>query len=149
MGRKYSRLPPADHQETVGAALNRLRPPAHKKGPRGKTVPKEVTPFDILAERADTLMSQLGINTIYELTKEEVLDKLDAVKGQLVKWQYKWEGNGEIFGPFTIEEMVNWNASGYFTKAEGGPSLLARQLVANKPTTEFMPIETADLDKIY
>lgn len=135
----------------MGEALNRLRPPHQKKVPKGRqsSAPKEQTPFDSLAEKADTLMSQLGINTIYELTKEEVLDKLDQVKAKLVKWQYQWEGSAEEFGPFTIEEMQNWNASGYFAKTEGGAGLFARQLVAGKPTTQYMPVESVDFDKIY
>lgn len=90
------------------------------------------------------------MNTIYELTKEEVLDKLDTIKAALVKWQYKWDGQPETFGPFTVAEMSEWNAAGYFARqTKDGPSLQIRQLVASKPTTAWMPIESSDLDKIY
>lgn len=118
-----------------------------KKG-KGKESQENST-FHSLAEKADTIMSQLGIHTIYELSKEDLLDKLDQVKQQLVKWVYKWEGNDQVFGPFAISEMTNWNTAGYFAKTEGGPGLLARQLVGGKPTTDFMPFETVDLDNIY
>jgi hypothetical protein len=83
------------------------------------------------------------------LTKEDLLDKLDTVKQQLVKWEYKWEGQEQVFGPFATQEMVNWTAAGYFAKADNAPGLNVRQLVGGKPTTGFVPFQTVEMDNIY
>jgi len=95
------------------------------------------------------------------MSKEELLDKLDALKGALVRWEYKWEkaeveekdggGEGEekTYGPFTVEEMAGWRADGYFEEKEGGPVLLTRQLVDGAPRGEFLPVSRVEFDRLY
>jgi len=131
--------------ESVTEAMNRLRPKT-KKSKQDTTE----TPLDKLTGKVDLIMSQLGVTTVYDLTKEEVLDRLDAVKNQLVKWEYKWEGTDKVYGPFSSEEMNSWNAAGYFLEQKEGETLVVRQLIAGKPRVDrdFEPITTVDFDRI-
>jgi hypothetical protein len=70
-----------------------------------------------VTEIADDLMG-MGVITIYEDTREDIEGELIEhgllPRKQPPMFQYRWQLDGETFGPFTIETMRTWQASGYF-----------------------------------
>jgi len=137
--------------------LSRLTPKTNQsKRAKKNTQTEAASPFEILTGKVDMLLSQLGIAQIYEMTKEDLLDKLDTYKADLVRWEYKWEGmkdEGEaedkLYGPFTVEEMTSWRTAGYFEPKEGEAPLVVRQLVDGAHRGEFIPVGVVEFDRLY
>lgn len=84
-----------------------------------------------VTEIADALMAQ-GYFHVYEDTYETIQEKLVnegvlEVKSESIKdgdqWEYKWEAEGEAFGPFSTQDMRAWYEQGYFQN----PILLRKQ----------------------
>ncbi|KAI0345151.1 hypothetical protein BDW22DRAFT_1326149 [Trametopsis cervina] len=94
----------------------------------GAPAPSANAPSDIdnLTHLASTIMS-LGDTDIYGKTYEELVRAVRS-SGRVgqdwvppsadVKYEYKWDvpgaENGEVFGPFSEEEMQTWNKAAYF-----------------------------------
>ncbi|KAI0636973.1 hypothetical protein C8Q77DRAFT_1207115 [Trametes polyzona] len=91
------------------------------------TTPKAPSEIDQITHLASTLMS-LGDTDIYSKTYEELVRSVRA-SGKVdanwvppsadVKYEYKWDvpeagQTGEVFGPFSEEEMRAWYAASYF-----------------------------------
>eukprot|EP00160_Parvularia_atlantis_P013880 Unigene313_Nuclearia_a/m.1051 Unigene313_Nuclearia_a/g.1051 ORF Unigene313_Nuclearia_a/g.1051 Unigene313_Nuclearia_a/m.1051 type:complete len:377 (+) Unigene313_Nuclearia_a:47-1177(+) len=100
--------------------------------------------FDLLTEACDRLVG-MGEYGIYSETREAVQARLGTVGNGAaaspsstaaaaaaapaadgVQWQYKWQPDGEVFGPFSSEQMHAWTEQGLF--GEGG--VLVRKLAA-------------------
>ena len=91
------------------------------KGPAAQTEVEQITHL------ASTLMS-LGDSDIYSRTYEELVRSIrrsgkvgeDWVAPSAdVKYEYKWDApeagdDGQVFGPFSEEEMQAWNKASYF-----------------------------------
>eukprot|EP01126_Amoeba_proteus_P014878 TRINITY_DN165_c0_g1_i7.p1 TRINITY_DN165_c0_g1~~TRINITY_DN165_c0_g1_i7.p1 ORF type:complete len:177 (+),score=43.84 TRINITY_DN165_c0_g1_i7:59-589(+) len=134
--------------ETVSQALTRLRPQNkdQKKSKKVVATTNEANPFDKLTEKADLLMSQLGLNNVYNLHKEDLLDQLDLVKRQLVQWEYKWPTSETIYGPYSTDDMSNWMKGGYFIPDRDGLMVLVRQVIEKVPFTDFVSISEVGLE---
>ena len=89
--------------------------------------PHEATEVEQITHLASTLMS-LGDADIYSKTYEELVRSIrrsgkvgeDWVAPSAdVKYEYKWDApeagdDGQIFGPFSEEEMQAWHEASYF-----------------------------------
>ncbi|GBE82170.1 hypothetical protein BKA93DRAFT_741052 [Sparassis latifolia] len=96
-----------------------------------KDVPKETSQIDFITHLASTLMS-LGETDIYSKTYEELVRSVRS-SGKVdqswtppsadVKYEYKWDvpgvsgQRGQVFGPFSEEEMQAWYKALYFGAA--------------------------------
>ena len=102
-----------------GAANPTAQDPSKKQ-----TAPSEI---DHITHLASTLMS-LGDTDIYSKTYEELVRSVRA-SGKVdkdwmspsadVKYEYKWDvpeagDPGQVFGPFSEEEMKAWHSAAYF-----------------------------------
>jgi len=114
-------------KETVTAALRRLgknQPKTKKtKTNSGKEEKEPETPFNLITEYAQRLLSN-GFFNIYSLTKEKLMaeskssfDELDETKAKPktsgATWEYKG-ANGEMYGPYTTKQMLEWKDQGFF-----------------------------------
>eukprot|EP01114_Cavostelium_apophysatum_P014555 TRINITY_DN3806_c0_g1_i1.p1 TRINITY_DN3806_c0_g1~~TRINITY_DN3806_c0_g1_i1.p1 ORF type:complete len:328 (+),score=102.08 TRINITY_DN3806_c0_g1_i1:29-1012(+) len=166
-------------KETVAGALKRLG----KDLPKGKQKVKVTTPFDELTEAAHALLSN-GFFSIYHLPKEKIAaevatkedsdseDDLPAWKKERlakekaeaekklqptskVMWEYKAANNGELFGPYTTQDMIAWRDMGYFV----GDNVVEMRKVKNPHAeesifddedgapTEYVRSDTVDFSK--
>lgn len=88
--------------------------------------PPAPTEIDNLTHLASTVMS-LGDTDIYSKTYEELVrdvrssgkvDQSWVPPSADVKYEYKWDvpgaDDGQVFGPFSEEEMQTWNKAAYF-----------------------------------
>jgi len=132
--------------ETVGKALNRLRPKEQKKTKTAKKVDaaQEETPFDVLTNNADKLINAEALVEIYSMTKEDLLDHLDMIKSKIIKWEYKWPQSDEVYGPYRNDEMKGWLDEGYFNLEEG-KNILVRKIIEGTVNGDFIPL----LDNIF
>ncbi|KAJ8905852.1 hypothetical protein NDN08_002357 [Rhodosorus marinus] len=128
-------------KENVLSCLRRLGGKENSKNPTLKSK------FDEVTEVADELLNG-GQYTIYQQTREQLmklaktkigksLDVGDSVKPKLDLWELKWGEDTETYGPFTAEQMLGWQQSGYFSsertayarrQGAGGRFALARDL---------------------
>mmetsp|Transcript_30163 Transcript_30163/g.115703 ORF Transcript_30163/g.115703 Transcript_30163/m.115703 type:complete len:200 (+) Transcript_30163:1013-1612(+) len=106
-------------KENVLSCLRRLGGKENSKNPTLKSK------FDEVTEVADELLNG-GQYTIYQQTREQLMklaktkiDKSphveDSVKPKLDLWELKWGNDTETYGPFTAEQMLGWQQSGYFS----------------------------------
>lgn len=58
----------------------------------------------------------LGVSDMYELTYTQLLVKLELMEGSK-KYRYKWTETGQVFGPYTSQQMTEWQKKGYFEQA--------------------------------
>lgn len=86
----------------------------------------ETSEIDHITHLASTLMS-LGDTDIYSKTYEELVRAVRAA-GKVdkdwvppsadIKYEYKWDvpgaEDGQVFGPFSEEEMQTWHKAQYF-----------------------------------
>ncbi|KAL4253142.1 CD2 antigen cytoplasmic tail-binding protein 2/Lin1 [Abortiporus biennis] len=130
--------------QRLGAKAKKTAPP--KKRPNNKTknddltapmavdkapAPKMISDIDHITHLASTLMS-LGDTDIYSKTYEELVrsvrsggkvDKDWIAPSADVKYEYKWDvpgasaEEGQVFGPFSEEEMRTWYKAAYFGAA--------------------------------
>jgi hypothetical protein len=146
--------------ETVGKALNRLRPKTQprvehkkhhmnvepeKKGEKTENNGdgKESTPFELLTSCADKLVSSESMMDVYSMTKEDLFDKLESLKTKYLRWEYKWPNQGKGGQTYigTNEEMKRWVEDGYFSM-DAEKRILVRKIVEGVPTTDqFQPLE--------
>lgn len=103
-----------------------------------KEVPKETSQIDRITHLASTLMS-LGDTDIYSKTYEELVRSVRS-SGKVdqswippsadVRYEYKWDvpgaEDGQVFGPFSEEEMKGWFQAAYFGVA--GEKVKARKV---------------------
>lgn len=100
--------------------------------------PSAPSDIDNLTHLASSLMS-LGDTDIYSKTYEEIVRDVRS-SGRVdsswvppsadVKYEYKWDvpgaDDGQVFGPFSEEEMQTWNKAAYFGVA--GEKIKVRQV---------------------
>jgi hypothetical protein len=100
-----------------------------------------------VTEIADRLM-QLGHFSAYEDSVEEIRGFLNGSKPanaissggkerpsvEEQMWQYKWQPDGAVFGPFTSQEMQSWSDQGFFTTP-----VLVRPVRRN-PAGDYSPL---------
>mmetsp|Transcript_7335 Transcript_7335/g.10957 ORF Transcript_7335/g.10957 Transcript_7335/m.10957 type:complete len:358 (-) Transcript_7335:812-1885(-) len=119
-------------KENVLSCLRRLGGKENSKNPTLKSK------FDQVTEVADELLNG-GQYTIYQQTREQLkklaktkidesLEVGDSVKPKLDLWELKWGGDTETYGPFTAEQMLGWQQSGYFSSER---TAYARRQVAS------------------
>ena len=106
--------PPAAWQcllpgESVQKALKRLRGAGKKPTDQG------IGDFNKLMEAANNLL-QAGEFGIYSETQLTIRDSVEeAEKAEAVgQWDLKWAPEGEVYGPYSTAQMVQWHKEGYF-----------------------------------
>eukprot|EP01128_Nolandella_sp_AFSM9_P006487 TRINITY_DN334_c1_g1_i1.p1 TRINITY_DN334_c1_g1~~TRINITY_DN334_c1_g1_i1.p1 ORF type:complete len:332 (+),score=122.25 TRINITY_DN334_c1_g1_i1:65-997(+) len=136
--------------ESVGGAVSRLGPV--RKGGRKKlnAKPQKVYSIDeikertekwnMLVEAADTLVG-IGFTDIYQLSKFAVENKLEDVNVQMKVWKYRFEGDGEIYGPFSTKKMREWDSSGVFKESK----LPLYLINTSVPNCKFVPYAQVNL----
>lgn len=127
--------------ETLVQTMQRLRgPKIAQSGSKRKHTSQNADAIIKLTEMADELIA-CGLLTIYEETYEELeyelIQKGLMKKRQPPMFEYKWEEQGEVFGPFSLEQMKGWNAQGFFQS-----NIFIRQVEAQEdgsyqPLTHF------------
>jgi hypothetical protein len=104
-------------------ALARLGPKrtSAAAGGRGRAAPPAApstsskADFEALTEACDELMG-LGEYGIYQEPRARLQTQLPAddaagaAGGGAVQWRYKWAPEGDVFGPFSSEQMAAWAA---------------------------------------
>ncbi|KTW26633.1 hypothetical protein T552_02642 [Pneumocystis carinii B80] len=86
---------------------------------------KKYRDIEKITELADRLM-QCGHNEIYDLTREAIARNYQKETGKVwknsrkeeeePKYEYKWEGKEEIYGPYERFQIKEWNDQGFFTE---------------------------------
>ncbi|EMR09240.1 hypothetical protein PNEG_02574 [Pneumocystis murina B123] len=84
---------------------------------------KKYRDIERITELADKLM-QYGHNEIYDLTREAIARKYQKETGKVwknprkeeLKYEYKWEGKDEIYGPYERLQIKEWHDRGFFTE---------------------------------
>lgn len=143
-------------EETVQKAIQRLgKKSKETKDPADKEVMmKLISLADSMIDAGDMdiygrTVSQLQYK-LKEATKETVDIFADEgtstssnvkVESDQVLWQFKWEDkeDAEVHGPYSNEQMIKWNDSGYFEKG-----VFVRQ--SNKPDAPFYSSKRVDFE---
>lgn len=82
-----------------------------KKNKKEKT---EAALIERVTELADALM-QLGYFGAYDDDYEKISSVVTGGKTQSeYQWRYKWQLDGQVFGPFTAQQMHDWQQQGFF-----------------------------------
>ncbi|QSL65940.1 hypothetical protein MERGE_003077 [Pneumocystis wakefieldiae] len=85
---------------------------------------KKYRDIEKLTELADKLM-QYGHSEIYDLTREAIARKYQKETGKVwthprkdeePKYEYKWEGKEEVYGPYERFQIKEWYDQGFFTE---------------------------------
>ncbi|KAL0487056.1 CD2 antigen cytoplasmic tail-binding protein [Acrasis kona] len=141
-----------DHpQETVAAGLSRLQP---KKKSTNIDLDR-IEKFEKLSQAVMKLV-KMGEYTIYSETRAQIEDELDAHKRcePECEWYYKWELQGETFGPFSTKAMIEWRDADQFSDYD----ILVKKIVKGESEevdmfggeedapTEFVYLSSIDLD---
>ncbi|KAG4305502.1 hypothetical protein PORY_001058 [Pneumocystis oryctolagi] len=90
-----------------------------------KEMHKKHKEIEKITELADKFM-QRGYNEIYDLTREEISRKYQKETGKVwknskkdeenPKYEYRWEGKDEIYGPYERHQIQDWYNQGFFTE---------------------------------
>jgi len=87
--------------------------------------------FNKLMEAANNLL-QAGEFGIYSESQKTIAASVEeAEKAEATgQWDLKWQADGEVFGPFSTAQMVQWAKEDYFKQRPG----LVRQRDPHKAT---------------
>jgi hypothetical protein len=78
--------------------------------------------MDRITEIADELISSHGLSGLYGMTYE-------AIAASTVKWEYKGLTDGQIYGPFTSQQIADWKNQGFFS---GQTAVMLRKVKSKK-----------------
>eukprot|EP01123_Difflugia_compressa_P000365 TRINITY_DN10456_c0_g1_i1.p1 TRINITY_DN10456_c0_g1~~TRINITY_DN10456_c0_g1_i1.p1 ORF type:complete len:283 (-),score=72.46 TRINITY_DN10456_c0_g1_i1:130-915(-) len=142
--------------ETVNTAFRRLRPGSRSSSNSTNSSDISTTSsdtpisFNDFLDYVDKVMIA-GVHSIYDMTKEDILDELDSERKKFPIWEYKWSNEDEtIYGPHSTVDMQEWLRQGYFqsqgstgSDAVAGVSpLMVRK--CNGASKEFVSINSID-----
>jgi hypothetical protein len=78
--------------------------------------------MDRITEIADELISSHGLSGLYGMTYE-------AIGASTVMWEYKGLTDGQIYGPFTSQQIADWKNQGFFS---GQTAVMLRKVKSKK-----------------
>ena len=89
-----------------------------------------------LQQQRDARAKQASINRVTEIADELVTRGLtglysmpyEAIKASTLMWEYKWLLDGNIYGPYTAQQLAGWKAQGFFA---GPTAVLVRPVGEN------------------
>jgi GYF domain len=138
----YAKIRPhlGNDHETIMEAISRYGGLLKAESVKARQLAKEA--FDDLTEGASAFMLRGNIN-IYQMKRSQMPHQsfhtsstcataLPIANESPVQWQYKGSADGEIHGPYSTRDMLNWVQAGYFV----GPSaVLVRTIETTEPLT--------------
>ncbi|KAG5440506.1 hypothetical protein PCK2_000440 [Pneumocystis canis] len=120
--------------QRLGGGLNRTRrwTTKHRKhvqvdinNEQSEEIQKRNKDIEQITELADRLM-QRGYSEIYDLTREAIAREYQKETGKVwkhphkedeePKYEYRWEGKDEIYGPYERYQIKSWYDQGFFTE---------------------------------
>ena len=142
--RLISLLDDGDSVTKVLSKLGKLLKPASHKKTKNDTMDTSISREEIadiklkiekITELCDILVER-NFSDIYGETKETLSARLKpskpAAQTHAQLWQYKWKEDGEIYGPYPVEQMKQWREMGYFATP-----ILVQKVVNNQGVGRF------------
>lgn len=100
--------------------------------------------FDRLVASADNLIN-IGMTEIYSQPKEALVQAhRKATHGTAsVLWQYKWPNNDQVYGPYSADDMHQWESQGYFQAIRPTARMVDR---SGSPISHWLDSSTNQID---
>lgn len=97
-----------------------------------------------LQQQRDARAQQASINRVTELADELVTRGLtglysmpyEAIKASTLMWEYKGLLDGNIYGPYTAQQLAGWKAQGFFA----GPTAVLVRPVGENHLSDSQPM---------
>ncbi|KAJ3415989.1 hypothetical protein HDV05_003586 [Chytridiales sp. JEL 0842] len=116
-----------EQQEENKKGLDALISMSDRLAARGK--------YDIMEQSYEQIVRTLRVAEVLDDDWQPgmpIPEPKAKITGAITLWEYKWgEHSEELFGPYPSDQMLEWQANGFFDASKG--DVLVREVTANTP----------------